>query len=615
MTTTDKITAADYRLLGLVLLITGLMFAPALGFPFLPEWDDRCTIFNGHMAWSWVNARYWLTHNVQGLFTPAQMYSLMLDYGLVGPRPFWFHLHNLLLHLAAVAGFFLLLRHFRIGSVMAFWISLFFAVGPQRIESVVWITERKDVLYVGCVLWAIWFFCRGWDRQRFSFMATALMLVAIAAKLPGIMAVPAFLAYALYREKSWKPRHYRGWLWLYPLLGGGMFFWIWSQCSPAVGDPWSRQVPVILHNLAWYPVTTLLPWDVNPFHPNVYVTAGTVILIGLTCAGALLLLLLSLPQVRRRDWDFIGFRLLPLLAVYVAVLLPVIKLTRFNEADYCDRYNYLPAAVLWLMLGLWYQTWRQSRPNAPASRDNQERQVFYYGLAGGYALLLLAFTWLHLPDWSDAAALFRAGLRVPLPTHRAMLGLAAVGMNRDNPEIMLEAGERLRRYARNHAAYPLPEYLKFAVEADNTGIALCGMARVKQGDRRGGMPLLLRIDRQLRSGDFRIYCLRNLFGNLYLTISDGYLAVNKPAVAARALADAIAQTPVDTAGYHFLLGVKAFRCGDLPAATQSFRLAAAMAPYDVRPNRYLARIATGKPGPVTPRINRSGADKAAANRE
>ena len=149
-----KIIKPDFRLLGLALLATAALFAPSLKYPFLCEWDDSGVIFNGHLAFSLANLHYWLTHNVQGLFTPVHMYSLMSDYNLAGPQPWCFRVHNLLLHLAAVAAFFLLLRHFRLAPIAAFWVTLFFAVSPQRIESVAWITERKDVLYGSCVLWS-----------------------------------------------------------------------------------------------------------------------------------------------------------------------------------------------------------------------------------------------------------------------------------------------------------------------------------------------------------------------------------------------------------------------------------------------------------------------------
>jgi len=140
-------TRATFCVLGLALL-NCLVYWPVRHFDFV-QYDDDEYIFNNQtvragltwwgFVWSFVDAHVFNWH-------PVTWISHMLDCQLFGVNAAAHHLVNVALHAVNCALLFLLLRRM----TEAFWRSAFvaalFALHPLRVESVAWISERKDVL-------------------------------------------------------------------------------------------------------------------------------------------------------------------------------------------------------------------------------------------------------------------------------------------------------------------------------------------------------------------------------------------------------------------------------------------------------------------------------------
>ena len=147
-----------------------LAFLPALFADFL-NWDDNYTVLdNPHIhsldgeTVAWAFSTFTMGH-----YQPLSWLSLALDHAIWGMNPLGFHLSNLVLH-SATALLVLLLLRLALSSLGiaqrssqqrallegSFWMALFWAVHPMRVESVVWVTERRDVLsgllLVACVV-------------------------------------------------------------------------------------------------------------------------------------------------------------------------------------------------------------------------------------------------------------------------------------------------------------------------------------------------------------------------------------------------------------------------------------------------------------------------------
>jgi Flp pilus assembly protein TadD len=91
---------------------------------------------------------------------PLTWLSLMLDRELSGPGPAGPHFTNLLFHLANTVLLFLLLRQLTAANWQSAFVAALFALHPLHVESVAWISERKDVLSTFFGLLALVFYTR-----------------------------------------------------------------------------------------------------------------------------------------------------------------------------------------------------------------------------------------------------------------------------------------------------------------------------------------------------------------------------------------------------------------------------------------------------------------------
>ena len=140
--------------------MTAWVFAPALQASFQMFDEGGELLLNPHMksGLGWNNLRWALFSLEYSNWYPLTWISHMLDFELFGSTPWGHHLTSVLLHAANGVLLFLALKQM----TGALWRSLIvaglFALHPLRVESVAWISERKDVLSAFFGLLALWMY-------------------------------------------------------------------------------------------------------------------------------------------------------------------------------------------------------------------------------------------------------------------------------------------------------------------------------------------------------------------------------------------------------------------------------------------------------------------------
>src|SRR5262249_40590575 len=142
---------------------TFLSFLPALNAGFL-SWDDETNLVDNlsYRGLGSAQLRWMFTSTVLGHYVPVAWISFGLNYLLCGMNPRGYHLGNLLVHAANAVVFYFVTRRLleaaydggvekRVRgdvelSLGAAFAVLIFGVHPLRVESVAWVTERRDVL-------------------------------------------------------------------------------------------------------------------------------------------------------------------------------------------------------------------------------------------------------------------------------------------------------------------------------------------------------------------------------------------------------------------------------------------------------------------------------------
>lgn len=153
----------DYLLL---IILTVSVYIRTLGHEFQMSWDDNWYIVYNEsiQGISWHNLKTVFTSIYQANYAPLQMISYMLDYSLWGLNPAGFMLTNIIFHTLNGLLLYRLLYNLHGERLLAVVAAAFFLVHPLQVESVAWISCRKNVL-------SLFFFLLSWDAYRHYRMA------------------------------------------------------------------------------------------------------------------------------------------------------------------------------------------------------------------------------------------------------------------------------------------------------------------------------------------------------------------------------------------------------------------------------------------------------------
>ncbi len=246
-TTTGAARSRPWLAGGVLLLLTALAYLPVLRAGYV--WDDDDWLTDNRTIRAAGGLRQiWLSPRASIQYYPLTFTSWWLDYRVWGTNPLPYHVENVLLHAASVV---LLWRILRRLAVPGAWLAAaLFALHPVHVESVAWITERKNVLSGVFYFAAAWCYLRferdfadpapprswGWYGPAILLFAAALLSKTVTATLPA-----ALLVVAWWKLGRLRPRHVAA---LAPLFVLGLAFGLLTAqiertTVGAAGTEWS----------------------------------------------------------------------------------------------------------------------------------------------------------------------------------------------------------------------------------------------------------------------------------------------------------------------------------------------------------------------------------------
>ena len=183
----------------LISALTFLVYLPALSNDFV--WDDTPYVLQNPYFEDILSA-FKIDSYHMGNYHPLTLVTLYLDNLIGGENPFIYHLHNIIIHILATLLTGILILRYSKSMMTASLAALLYGVHPIHVESVAWISERKDVLY------GFWFFASllSWDEfrkggdRRYQLLAGFTFILSCMAKgmavtLPIVIALLDLLHY------------------------------------------------------------------------------------------------------------------------------------------------------------------------------------------------------------------------------------------------------------------------------------------------------------------------------------------------------------------------------------------------------------------------------------
>lgn len=394
---------------GLLVILVGVAYLPALGAGFV--WDDDYHVFANPTLTSLQGLRsIWLDVHATPQYYPLVHTSFWLEYRVAGPSPYLYHLTNVALHAANAVLLWRLLA--RLAVPGAWLVAAIFALHPVQVESVAWISERKNLLSTFFYLWAALTYVRfsesadgGAPRWRLYAGVWLLFLAALASKSVSA-SLPAALLLALWWKRGTILRG--DWAALVPMLlvgaaSGLLTVWLERAHVRAVGPEWDLSLldrTLIAGRALWFYAAKLVwPENLAFIYPRWAVDASAAWQYVFPVAA--MAVPIALFALRHR----IGRGPLTGVLFYAGTLFPALGFFNIYPMRYsfvANHFQYLACVGLLALAVASVVRWGE-RVNLPA----------YAGRLACVPLLALlaALTWWNALAYADAETLWRDTLK------------------------------------------------------------------------------------------------------------------------------------------------------------------------------------------------------------
>lgn len=429
----------------LVFLLAFAVFAPSIRYP-LVDLDDHAYITQNRivlrgLAPDTVRRAFSPSNDTATMYMPMLWVSYMADvtfFHASPSHPAPFHAVNVALHALCALLLYLLLRRLGTAPLWSALLALLWAVHPLRVESVAWITERKDVLSAafGLAATLAWLHANPEpeesggrvSRSVFLLLAALLYALGLLAK-PSLVPLPlAWLALdvwplrripASFRAPNFFPSALRAaaekLLFLpFALPAAWMAVAQHHAVSGALSVPWSIRLAGVAPNFLFYLRKTLLPVGLSPLVPEQWLFPRSTLLLSLAVCAVLA----AVVCIYRKACP----SLVPGAIWVLLFFLPASGLQPLPMNTVADRFFYLPAIGLSIALAALLPRTQfhpvasanqapspRGRPAKPGGEDTRvpARHVLPPLLLALLLIPLAVLSFRLLPLWSSTPALYR----------------------------------------------------------------------------------------------------------------------------------------------------------------------------------------------------------------
>lgn len=417
---------------------------------------------------SWEGVEWAFQTGEQANWHPLTWISLMVDGSFSGDKPTAYHLTNVLLHCCNTVLLFSVLLRMTGDLWPSALVAALFGVHPHHVESVAWITERKDTLSQFFGLWALWCYARYQEKRTDGWLVlTAVPYVLSLMAKQTLVTLPfLLLLFDIWPYRRWElpgmpvpdeaemtsPRRREKLLDLlvekFPfLIIAVVFCVIVIRAQGQVGAmatleqvPPAVRVGNALVSYADYLKRMFWPLHLCVFYPRAHEGEP---LSRVLASGALLLTITAFCvwQLRRRPFLFVGW------CWFIGTLVPMIGILQVGDQASADRYMYFPAIGIYVMLAwggasLVSSAWLPRATLATA--------------ASALVLTLALLAWRQAQYWANSPLLYSHALELRPDNYFVQ---HAIGIYYVNQKRNVEAAEYFKESLRL-----MPDYVRALVD-------------------------------------------------------------------------------------------------------------------------------------------------------
>ncbi|MEI6681517.1 MAG: tetratricopeptide repeat protein [Bacteroidota bacterium] len=391
-----------------IVVVTLLAFFPALRSGFMQTWDDEKYVTANPVVRELTPAHLgqMFTRPVNGSYVPLPLLSFAIDYKLFGDNPLPFHATNLILHILCALLVYRILRMLKIDALYALFGALLFGIHPMRVESVAWISERKDVLYSLFYLSAIITYIRyitGSPREpRFLLYSILLFAASLLSKIEAVTLPLSLLLvdFLLQRPLRLKLLTEKIPYFILSLLFGALGLYIIHRIGLHSPDFLKGEQSLGFANRFFYGLFAVtgylfkfvIPWPQSVIYPYPAMTGITLVWIRFVNPAVIALLAILVWRSLRKS-RAVAFGML----FFLVNVLFLLQIFAPGAEFFADRYTYIPYLGL-MFIVVWFA--------GKVVEKNSSLKTLVLGILTAYLAVCMVMTYTRARVWNDGVSLW-----------------------------------------------------------------------------------------------------------------------------------------------------------------------------------------------------------------
>jgi Tfp pilus assembly protein PilF len=341
-----------------VLIFTALLYSKALLNGITIVDDDFYITKNSYLrdvSWHGIAAIFSSFYATN--YHPFTTLTYFVEFNCFGLNPLPYHLVNVLLHLLNTWLVFKLAQRLSGKDITALIVCILFAVHPMRVESVAWISERKDVLYSAFYLSALLYYLRYLESglsRKYYFIVLLLFVASLLSKSAAVTLPVLLIAIDVYKGRGINAKSV---IEKIPLLSLSILFGILAIMSQRAGGAMNdyaasyntvSRLFIFTSSIAFYFTELIAPFHLSVLHFSPYILGATLPWPYYASLPLLLVIafLVIKPSTLQKEKIFGIFFFL----ITISVMLQLIPV---GSAYASERYTYIPYIGLFYIAGQW----------------------------------------------------------------------------------------------------------------------------------------------------------------------------------------------------------------------------------------------------------------------
>lgn len=381
-----------------ILAVTAIIYSRALFNGFASLDDDDYLFDNPFIKhFNFESLKEIFSSFYLGNYHPLTTLTYLFEYKLYGLNAFPYHLFNILLHLMNVWLVYILINKLSVNRITALIVSLFFAIHPMHVESVAWISERKDVLYSLFYLLALIAYMRytksGFARKHY-FATLVFFILSLLSKSASVTLPILLLAIDMYQKRKFNAGMLMEKI---PFLLLSVLFGILALLSQQgamkeVSGTFTFLDRIFLfsYTFAFYIVKLFVPFGLSAMHYYPEINGGYLPWYYYASLPFVLLLIWFMVRptpFHREKWFGVIFFL-----IAISIMLQFIPV---GNAIVAERYTYISYIGLFFIAGQWFVITKKIILKKIATV-----------LIVFFALMFCYVSWERIAVWNDGYTLF-----------------------------------------------------------------------------------------------------------------------------------------------------------------------------------------------------------------